>query len=447
MTKEVYFVHAVDTEGPLYESLDAKFDRIKNIYNVDIKIKSEENLNKLRNKQIPLNGKETEIADMLSSHLTNYNDNWDKITNMHKFLFDEKFRLDKADSIGNPWVFSWHCLDHVGYINNPRRRELGHHKIFDYYKNLLKNKKKFGDQIFWHFHPMSMFKDAHKCGTSYINSKHLYEILCRKIIERNFFPSCFRAGFQAERPDSNLFLEQWIPFDITNMSYEDSQHLENTIDFRNGRSGDWRRATKDWVVYNPSHDDYQISGNCRRYIGRALNVLNRIASINDFEMDKAFNQANKGTPALVAFASHDFRDLSYEVKYLRDMIYKISKKYSKVKFFYMDTKSAFNKIIWKSDSKNKNPIKLKIKYINDDNDVPRIVVECIEGKTFGPQPFLAIEKKDGEFVHDNFDFDLKPQIWHYAFHDDTLPLDKVKSIGVASNDIYGNTDIVKLDFS
>ena len=48
MTKEVYFVHAVDTEGPLYESLDAKFDRIKNIYNVDIKIKSEENLNKLR---------------------------------------------------------------------------------------------------------------------------------------------------------------------------------------------------------------------------------------------------------------------------------------------------------------------------------------------------------------------------------------------------------------
>ena len=63
MTKEVYFVHAVDTEGPLYESLDAKFDRIKNIYNVDIKIKSEENLNKLRNKQIPLNGKETEIAD------------------------------------------------------------------------------------------------------------------------------------------------------------------------------------------------------------------------------------------------------------------------------------------------------------------------------------------------------------------------------------------------
>ena len=59
------------------------------------------------------------------------------------------------------------------------------------------------------------------------------------------------------------------------------------------------------------------------------------------------------------------------------MIYKISKKYSKVKFFYMDTKSAFNKIIWKGDSKNKNPIKLKIKYINDDNDVPGLLLSVL----------------------------------------------------------------------
>ena len=141
MKKEIYFVHAVDTEGPLYESLEAKFDRIKNIYNIDIKNKSEENLIKLRNKEIALGGKENEIAEMLSGHLTNYNDSWDKISKMHEILFDNKFRFKNADSHGNPWVFSWHCLDHVGYINNPRKRELGHHKIFDYYKNLLENRK------------------------------------------------------------------------------------------------------------------------------------------------------------------------------------------------------------------------------------------------------------------------------------------------------------------
>ncbi len=445
MTKHIYFVHAVDTEGPLYESLEAKFNRIKNVYNIDIENKTEENLQKIKNKEIPLGGMENEIAEMLGGHLTNYNDDWDKISKMHHVLFDEKFRINNSDTQGNPWVFSWHCLDHVGYINNPRKRDLGHHKIFDYYQKLIINKKDYGDKIFWHFHPMSMFRDAHKCATSYVNSFHLHEILCRKIIERNFFPSCFRAGFQAERPDSNLFLEQWIPFDITNMSCEDGQHLEDTIDFRNGRSGDWRRATKDWIVYNPSHDDYQLKGNCRRYIGRALNVLNRIASINDNEMEKAFDQANRGIPALVGFASHDFRDLSYEVNYLRDMIKKTSKKYPDVKYFYTDTKTAFNKIIWKKSKNIENKIKLKIDFFNEINDVPRIEVKTLNGKTFGPQPFLAIEKKDGSFVHDNFDFDLKPQIWHYAFHNDTLPLSEVKTIGVASNDIYGNTDIIKLD--
>ena len=111
----------------------------------------------------------------------------------------------------------------------------------------------------------------------------------------------------------------------------------------------------------------------------------------------------------------------------------------------MDTKTAFNRMIWRNNENINENIKLKIDFFNETDDVPRIVVKTIKGKTFGPQPFLAIEKKDGGFVHDNFDFDLKKQIWHYAFHDDTLPLSEVKSIGVASNDIYGNTDIVKLN--
>ena len=101
MTKEVYFVHAVDTEGPLYESLEAKFDRIKNIYNIDIKDKSEGNLKKLRNKEISLGGMEKEIAEMLSGPSKNLTFLWLK----DLVLFDEKFSyklkvLDKIICIG-----------------------------------------------------------------------------------------------------------------------------------------------------------------------------------------------------------------------------------------------------------------------------------------------------------------------------------------------------------
>ena len=143
---------------------------------------------------------------------------------------------------------------------------MGYHNIFDHYRNIIKELNLSENTLNWHFHPMSTYNEAHRCATSYVNSPELYQILCRKIIERNWFPSVFRAGFQSERPDSNWFLEQWIPFDISSMSVENIDEINKNIDFKNGRSGDWRLATKEWEVYHPSHDNYQINGNCRRWI-------------------------------------------------------------------------------------------------------------------------------------------------------------------------------------
>ena len=73
-------------------------------------------------------------------------------------------------------------------------------------------------------------------------------------------------------------------------------------------------------------------GNCRRWIGRALNVMNRIGSINQKEMDKAFYQAKKNGPTLVGIASHDFRDIEKEVNFLRKMIRKDNLKMELIEF-------------------------------------------------------------------------------------------------------------------
>ena len=35
--KKVYVVHCVDTEGPLNETLEATFERLKHIYHLDLK--------------------------------------------------------------------------------------------------------------------------------------------------------------------------------------------------------------------------------------------------------------------------------------------------------------------------------------------------------------------------------------------------------------------------
>ena len=118
--KIVYIVHSIDTEGPLYESLEAKFDRLYDVFKLNFS-PSKRLLEKLKNKKINLKGKEDAVSTLLSNHLTNYNDNWKKINQMIKNIFSKNFRNKDKDSFDGNWIFNWHCLDHVGYKYNPRR--------------------------------------------------------------------------------------------------------------------------------------------------------------------------------------------------------------------------------------------------------------------------------------------------------------------------------------
>jgi hypothetical protein len=443
----VLIVHAIDTEGPLYESVQAKFDRLKDLFGITSIEPTVENLKKLKNRDIDLGGLEQDVARILNGHLANYNDTWDKIDVMLERVMADDFRNRLLDSFGGGWVYNWHCLDHVGFEYNPRRRDMGYHNIFDHYRAVLSHKAGSRDGMHWHFHPMSTYRDAHRCATSFVNSPELYQILCRRVIERSWFPIVFRAGFQTERPDSNWFLEQWIPFDISNMALDDNSELDKTIDFRNGRSGDWRLAPSDWSIYHPSHDNYRVPGNCRRWIARALNVLNRIASIDQREMDKAFARAHSGKPTIVGIASHDFRDLGTEVDFLRGLIAESQRRYPDVKFKYCEGVEAFQAAIWPDGIKDSS-LDLELIYRPaSEADVPNIEVVTKSGKVFGPQPFLAIETKSRRFIHDNFDFSPVQDRWFYAFHGDTLPVEDVARIGVAANDRYGNLCVRNLDFN
>jgi hypothetical protein len=446
--KVINFLHAIDAEGPLYESIQAKFIRLRDLFGITHIEATSQNLAKLKRGEIPLEGREADVMHILNGHLANYNDSWEKIDAMLNRIMAPEFRNKNPDSFGGGWVYNWHCLDHVGFEYNPRRRDMGYHNIFDHYSEVLRQQGETRDGLHWHFHPMSTYRDAHRCATSFINSSELYQILCRRIIERGWFPTVFRAGFQAERPDSHWFLEQWLPFDISNMAIENPSEFDKTLDFKNGRSGDWRIAPSDWSVYHPSHDNYQRPGNCRRLIGRALNVLNRIASIDEQEMDKAFSRANDGLPTLVGFASHDFRDLGTEVDHLRALILHSAAKYPDVKFRYCEGAEAFRHVMFAEEAiSDIAPLEFEIIFHRaSTQDVASIEVVTNRGKVFGPQPFLAIKTRSRRYIHDNFDFSAEGDRWFYAFHGDTLPLEDVAEIGVAANDKLGNLCIRKMVF-
>lgn len=441
----VYIVHAIDTEGPLYESLDAKFDRLKHLLGIDDLPRTAETLAALRAGTMDLGGKEKMAKTILNGHLTNYNATWTDVDAMLDRIMAPGFRDALPDSFGGGWIYNWFCLDLVGYVANPRRRALGFHTVFDRYRQRLKETPGAGDGMHWHFHPVSTFRDAHYCGTHYFRFPEIWEILSRKVIERGFFPSCYRAGFQAERPDSHWLIEQYFPFDLTNMAVDNPAEFDRTVDFRNGRSGDWRRAPADWSVYHPSHDDYQTPGNCRRVIGRALNVMNRVASIDQGEMDKAFARAAQGLPTLVGVCSHDHRDIGAEVDFLRALIADAGKRHPSVPFKFAEARDAFRKVLW-PDRDTFPELELEIAFHPaTSDDCASIEIRAGKGEVFGPQPYLAIETTEGQFLTDNLDFDLKPGRWFYAFHSDTLPIERVARIGVAANDKWGNTSVKVLN--
>lgn len=438
MPGTVRIVHAVDTEGPLYEPLRATFERLEEVFGLHLE-PSQHNLKLLRQgKLVPAERKET-IMQAVSEERLNTLGSWDQIDEMLDEITSDRFRAEFLDSDGEGWVYNWFCLDHVGFESNPRRRDMGYHNIYDRYLALVQSQPFARDAIEWHFHPISTYREAHRCATHYLRSDEIYQVLARRILERGFFPSSFRAGFQAERPDIHWFLEQFIPFDLSNMATKDFLDLDNSIDFRNGRSGDWRKAPSDWSVYHPSHDDHRVPGTCRRLIGRALNLQNRIGKVTSSEMDRAFERAQGGKDVLVGLASHDWRHMLSDVHFARDLISKSMANFPDVAVKFCRSDEAFRAHVDRGQS---NDAALDIEltlYPESADDVSYLKVKVLSGKVFGPQPFLAIQTRGNRFVHDNLDWGEREGEWFYAFHADTLPLQDVSSVGVGANDAMGRS--------
>ncbi|MDY6867884.1 MAG: hypothetical protein SVT56_08260 [Chloroflexota bacterium] len=436
----VYVVHCIDTEGPLHESIDVTFNRLKEIFGLELE-PNQDTLKQLQNAEVDLGGIEQAVQQVIHPDLLDYMDTWDKIDNMLDEAQSPDFRNQLLDSNGNGWIFNWFCLDHVGFTDNPRRRTMGYHSIYDHYRQRLSRSTGSKDAIHFHYHPHSFQHKAHHCATHWwINSSSLYQILSRRIIERLWFPSTNRPGFHVTRPDSHWFLEQFIPFDYASQSITLSSEDELQADLSGGRFGDWRRAPKTWRPYHPHHDDYQREGNCRRWIARCLNVGTRLRLLTESDVRCAFEEANKGIPVVLAFTNHDFRDIRRDVCYVRELLIKVSKDYPDVAFSFSEATRAMRKALKLPPV---SPCDFELQFEGaSERTIMRVKTKT---PTFGPQPFLAIKTLSGEYLHDNFDIQTPNHEWSYTFDEQTLKINAIESIGIAANNSIGVTSVLRWD--
>jgi len=441
-TGKVFICHHIDTEGPLYESLEELFSRIKLIFGIDM-IPSQSNLRKLQNREIDISDEVwKELKVTIDPHTISFKGTWEEIDVMLSNIMSDSYRNKVLDSSGQGWKYNWHIMDHVGFVNNPRRRDLGYMKIFEYYQHKIEEtQSQDQDTLHWHFHPIHRNRDAHIPATSYDNSSfELHQVISRRIIEKTWFPVVNRAGFHSVRSDSNLFLEQWIPFDPSNQAIDDDNQPKFQKDLVNGRFGDWRGAPSNWDIYHPDHADWRRQGNMNRYVARILNMSSRHRNIDAHELEKAFVKARNGENVYVGITNHDWRDMKKEIDDFLSILTEVSGKYEDVSFEFSESVSAFRQILFDQEETEKQKLNMDVKLENTN-----LVVKVTNGKIFGPQPYLAVKTISGEYFHDNFDFLSGPYDenaeFAYPFDNYTINLKEVEKIGVASNDKYGNQDI------
>ena len=82
MTAEVCIVHCIDTEGPLYESLEAKFERLRHLFGITDLSRTRQTLDALIAGEINLGGIEAQVQKVLSGHLQNYMSTWTEVDRM-----------------------------------------------------------------------------------------------------------------------------------------------------------------------------------------------------------------------------------------------------------------------------------------------------------------------------------------------------------------------------
>ena len=434
----MHIVHCIDTEGPMTEDLIDTFKRLEVIFGINIP-PSRENLAKLQKKEIYLSGLEDEVAKVIKPSLLDYKESWKDIELMLEECMSSKYRREFLDDFDGGWVYSWHCMDHVGYKDNRRRKDVGYGNIYRFYKNIINKTNSLKDEINWHYHPLSFDRNPLKCAANYVNSFDvLNNILCRRVVDEKWFPTVNRPGFHTERIDIHLFLEQWIPFDYAN-NYSDTDNGQK--DLIGGRFGDWRRSSRSWTGYHPSHDDYQVEGLCRRIIFRCLNVGTRFKTIKEQHVLEALSDAEKNGVSILSFANHDWRDIRPDVEYIRNIVAKCRKKYPNVNIKFSGAQEAAKDIIFGNEKVNYSKLILKGYF-----EKSKFIVEVKQGELFGPQPYLAIKTVDGRYLHDNFDVEIPSKRYSYTFDHHTIDKRAISKIAAASADKYGyySIDIIEL---
>jgi len=249
---------------------------------------------------------------------------WEAVDAAMDKLFDPAFRERLPDPSGGTLRFGWFFLTWTGFESNPRGRAFGYHVVRDHYLERWGERlSALGDEQCWHYHHPPASGVANEWGLDWTLGAEHDAILSRQLVERGWFPVCFRAGGTILDPVSSRWVDEWFAFDYSNRA---PLELPGLVD--------WSTGVARWTLYHPDPEDFRRPGAGRRRLARCLDLVTSAHVLTEEDVEQAFAQAAGGEPAVLACFDHDYRDIEGRLDSLRELVHRVAARYPYVPWRY-----------------------------------------------------------------------------------------------------------------
>jgi hypothetical protein len=295
-------------------------------------------------------------------------------------LFSEDFRARLPDPAGGQLRIGWFFLTWTGFTSNPRQRAFGYHAVRDHYLERWGDRiAALGDEQCWHYHHPPASGVGNEWGLDWTSGDEHERILSRQLLERGWWPVCFRAGGTILDPVASRWVDRWFPFDYSNRA---PLSLPGLVD--------WSTGVVDWTVYHPDPEDFRRPGAGRRRLARCLDLATNVHALDENDVEQAFVRAEGGAPAILAVFDHDYRDIAGRLDAFRELVHDVARRHPTVPWRYAAPVEAVRGLLELS-----RPRRLELEAAAAGGVVHVWSSEPVHQSI----PWLALRARDGDIVH------------------------------------------------